>query len=350
MDYLIKYTQDQCDIFHIPVKSLPVDHDGFNFLDMEWRGGGYYDLPENPLKPGEPVVLVPKRFLRAPEINADTIESKVKGILSQDPELVRRFGGFIHKKVSEIDIEDIRRVFLTEDSIFKKYFEILSKNRSTSYDFENDLLKILSIKTYSKYFDSKVFPSESEFSCEDLSRLTLEFITIVKDHFSRTDGWKDAWRERDKRVIPCKEAVFGRIFRGMGNAYFSHLPRVTFESEVDMGNGPVDFKIIYKDCRIVIELKRLLNSSYLQGVQEQLPDYAYLSKATRAIYITGQHYTPINHPKNHHDNRIKQIEDSLSEIEDKMKAQNPNFKKLTYINISSAPHPSSSKIEIIKKT
>lgn len=351
MDYLIKYTQDQCEIFDIETTTLPVKYDGFNFNEMEWEGGGYYDLPENPLKEGTPVILVPKRFLRAPELYSDTIESKVKGILNHDPELSRKFSLFVNKKISELGIEDVRAVFLKDESVFAKYLEILSRERKEPYDFEEDLLRILSIKSYSNFFEDKTKPGSIN-SCESLLKQTLSFVDIVSDHFSRADGWRDVWREKGGKFLPHKEAVFGRIFRGMGYAYFSHLPTVTFEPEVDMGDGPVDFKIIYKDCRIVIEIKKLSNASrvgdpptpaYLHGVKEQLPDYAYLSRADYAIYITGQHYNSRNRPKNNHDDRSEEIEGLLNEVTAKMRSKRSNFKDLHYINIDFAPHPSASK-------
>ena len=348
MDYLIKYTQNQCEVLGIALKSLPVRYDGFDFKEMEWMGGGYYDLPENPMDPGHPVVLIPKRFLRAPELNSDNMESKVKGILLQDPQLVHRFGSLIHKRVSEIGIDDIRSVFLSDESVFKSYLEALSKNRSVPYDFEADFLKLLSVKSYSKFFSQLPRPTTVA-TGDDLVVRTFEFLEIVKDHFSRADGWRDTWRERGHTPIPCKEEVFGRIFRGMGYAYFANLPEVTFESEVDMGNGPVDFKIIYKDCRIVIELKRLVNSSYLQGIEEQLPDYAHLSHASHAIYITGQHYTQTNRPQTNHNARVTQIQSLVRSVEEKIKADTPEFQKLYYVNISFAPHPSSSKKELAPK-
>lgn len=301
MDYLIAYTQDQCKIHGIPLKQLPLQQDGFNFEEMEWKGGGYYDLPENLTKPGQAVVLVPKRFLRATEEAGDNIESKVRGILQHDPQLTERFSSFLHKKISEISTADIREVFLQEGSVFRSYLESLYQTRTEPYNFERDIYKILAIKSYASFFEDKEFPLEVN-GCDQLLELTLEFVTIFKDQCAAADGWREMWKlnENGDPARPQNEKVSGRIFRGMGMAYFHHLGGVTFEAEVGTGNGPVDFKVVYLDCRIVIELKKLSNASlkgdpplpgYIHGVKRQLPDYAYLSRATHAIYITGQHYT-----------------------------------------------------------
>lgn len=351
MDYLINYTQDQCRLLNIPLKRLPVEYDGFDFEEMEWKGGGYYDLPENLSHPGTAVIFVPKRLLRASELENDNIETKVKGILQRDTELARRFSLFLSKKVSDISITDIRGVFLEEGSVFKKYLEMLTEERTGSYNFEKDILKILAIKSYSKLV--KIKDVKDITSCDELLNKTLEFIQLYKDHLSVADGWKDAWQEDNGKLSPAKEVVIGRIFRGMGLAYFHHFPTVTFESEVGTGNGPVDFKVILGSCRIVIELKKLENSSpkgeppmpsYLHGIKRQLPDYAYLSKASNAIYITGQHYTKRNRPKNSHDERREAIEALVSEVETELKTKIKGFESLHYINIDLSPRESASNL------
>lgn len=351
MDYLISYTQDQCKLLGIPLKQLPLQEDGFDFEEMEWKGGGYYDLPENPLREGEAIILVPKRFLRASEIDNDHIETKVKGILSNDPELSSRFALFLQKKVSDIDINDIRTVFLEEESIYKMYIKLLTEERSSGYNFEQDILRILSIKTYSSYFNGKKLPSTVQ-DCDDLLKQTLNFIDIFKDHLSLTDGWKEMWFLENGSQRPQREAVFGRIFRGMGFAYFHHLPDVTFLPEVGTGNGSLDFAVIYTRCRIAIELKRLDNSSpkgeppipsYLHGIKEQLPIYTYLTKANHAIYITAQHYTSSNRPKGNHNNRVSEIRTLIPEVTEKMKKARKEFQTLNYINIDVSPKLSASK-------
>ncbi|MFA6430448.1 MAG: hypothetical protein WC229_00960 [Candidatus Paceibacterota bacterium] len=354
MDYLIEYTQIQCKLLGIPLKKLPLNNDGFDFENMEWKGGSYYDLPENPLKEGEAVILVPKRFLRATETENDHINTKVRGILSQDSELSKRFSMFVNKNISDISIEDVRSIFLQEESVFKSYIKALTQTRDKPYDFEKDILRILSIKTYSSYFEDNEIPKDIK-TCKDLLEKTLEFIDIFKDHCSVSDGWKEMWvmSDVDTEERPQREAVFGRIFRGMGFAYFRNLTKVTFLPEVGTGNGSLDFAVIYNDCRIAIELKRLDNSSpkgvppilsYMHGIKRQLPEYAYLIRAVYAIYITGQHFTSRNKPQGNHNNRVIEIQETVPLIEKEMKRKRKEFKSLHYINIDLSPKPSASGI------
>lgn len=69
-EFLVRYTQRQCLIHGIPLRSgVPLEH----VYDAENRGwrDGYFDLPVNP-RDGDPVLLVPRRIVRQlPWINYD---------------------------------------------------------------------------------------------------------------------------------------------------------------------------------------------------------------------------------------------------------------------------------------
>lgn len=354
MDYLIAYTRKQCKLWSIPLtKDLPVDTDGFDFAKMEWKGGGYYELPENPLRRGQAIIFVPKRFLRASEAQSDNFKSRIKGILQQDPRLKSRFASLISKKLSEISIGEIRKAILKEKSILKRYILLLSREERQNYDFEKDEFGILAIKTYSSYFDDLTIKSDVS-SCKEVLEHVMTFIEIFAEHMTDADGWKEMWAD-SQYIKPQKEVVFSRIFRGMGLAYFHHIPAITFESESGTGAGSVDFKVIFLDCIIVVEIKKLLASSprgnppikaYLHGLKRQLPKYAKLARARHAIYITGQHYTQ-THPNGsgkHHDKRVDEIESALSGVEKRLKKQIANFEELHYINLDFSPKQTASQL------
>jgi hypothetical protein len=67
---LVQYTQEQSNLWGIPLqKGAPLAH-YLNHDEMEWEDG-YYDLPINPLS-GDPLLLVPRRIVRLlPWINYD---------------------------------------------------------------------------------------------------------------------------------------------------------------------------------------------------------------------------------------------------------------------------------------
>ncbi len=349
MDYLISYTQKQCDIHEIPRdKELALDHDGFDFDpdEMNWRGGNRYKLPENPLKPGKAIILVPKRFLRAEDIDDEKMVKKVIGILSTDPHLCSRFTKLLEKELSEFNVVDIRRVFLEEHSVFKKYMEFIDKEDHDSYDFTEDPLAFLAHKKYKDLFDHLKKKKDIRTHKQVLNITQKFFIEAVK-HMSSTDIWRDMWKwgKNNKISRPNSEKVAQRTLFAMGKAYFINFPQLTFEPEVGTGNGPVDFKIIFKDCRIAIEVKRLLSSSYLEGIKSQLVQYSKLADTNYAIYITIQHYTksfPQLNGKSH-DGRISKIKSEILDIENNLKNEHTKFRGLFYYNADVSPKPSASK-------
>ena len=67
---LITYTQEQCQLWNIPLKtSVPINHI-FDLKNKDWYDG-YFDLPVSPFD-GSPILLVPRRIVRTlPWINYD---------------------------------------------------------------------------------------------------------------------------------------------------------------------------------------------------------------------------------------------------------------------------------------
>jgi len=351
MDYLIEYTQDHCKNLGIKMKVLPVQQT-FDFSEMEWTNGLHTNLPENPFRPGEPIIFVPKRLVRATEL-VQNGKNKIVGILRNDPLLKDRFFLLLSKKMNEIKIEEINRLLLSEESLFKKYFLVLEKEGITPYDFQKDILSFLAIKHYDNYFDKSKIDEDLK-SCDSLVKHTQALVEEFKKEMELRDGWKDMWKVSKGKNKPLSEIVFGRKFRAMGYAYFKHLKDVTFDAEIGTGGGFLDFRVIYKKCRIAIELKLLCNNSYagkpplrayIHGIKRQLPRYCLICEASHAMYITGQHYREQGgkKPKNH-DSRMKDVRVLVPEVEKDIRNNLSCFDSLVYENIDLSPRASPSKI------
>jgi hypothetical protein len=358
IDYLIKYTQKQCKLWEIPQKLLPINRDGFDFENMTWKDGGYYLLPENPLSPGEAVLLVPKRLLRAHEHEKDTgpFKRTLVGFLKENPRLMEQFSNLLSRNIDSITTQEIRGLLLQDEFLFKKLMETLDEKRSNPYDFNKDPLGFLDIRRYHYKLQNLKIDKDLD-SCEGLFKHVGKMLDIVNDELSQWDGWKEMWQDTSY-IKPQIEAVFGRRVRGIGFGYFEHLPEVVFKPESTTSGGPVDFEVIHKDCRIVIELKKLGNSTlagqpdplpaYLHGIRRQLPEYAIREKAKYAFYITGQHFTsswPRGKKRTHHDNRIGEIKSFIPKITTAIQEKVLNFKEIFYLNIDFSPKKSASKTD-----
>lgn len=351
MDYLITYTQEQCKKLNIETKSLPLSQI-FDYEEMNWTNGRYVMLPENLIKPGIPIIFVPKRLLRMDcEMNFNKAKSKLVGILKDDNQLSERFAGMLSKNINEISLEELNQAIFSDNTIVKKYLKTLEAEGIKSYDFEIDVMNFLAIKRYALFFDENRHASQ-DLSCAKIAQMTEDLTNIFNEHCSTQ--WKHFWRKDFRgNSIGCKEEAFGMVFLGMGTAYFSHEPDITFIQEAESGNGPVDFLVIYKDCKITIELKKLSNNqptgkppipAYLHGIQRQLPEYTKHLRAKYAFYITGQHRKESSgkKPKND-DKRELEIRTCLPNCEKEIRNLVPAFVKLYYVNVDLSPKASASK-------
>ncbi len=354
LDYLIKYTQIQANKLGIELTpNMPLNDRVFDYIENKWISGGLYDLPENPLKEGEPIVFVPKRLLRALDDDNDDLKQKVKYILKSDPELSLKFSSLIEKPLDDISIDAIRKALMTDESIHKAYFELTSEGRKP-YNFAGDAHNLLALKTFDGSYDIKDLKSAGITAPQnekEFIKLVEYLIEDFKDYFEDSTGWKDAWQDGSKAEKPKIEVDIGRIFWGKGTAIFGLFEEISFIPERGTNSGFLDFEIIWRNVRINIELKLLKNDStsnkssipsYLHGLQVQLPKYIKKTKANHAYYITGQHFKNGNLKKTNHTYRANAIRKALPEVESQLKKDN-KFKKLNYVNIDMTPKESASK-------
>jgi len=359
-DYLIEYTREQCSKLGIkPKKDLPLDNLGYDYINNEWLGGGYIELPENPREPGKPVLLVPKRLLRASDESLGSPQSRIVRILKTDPELSGKFGDLLTKNIDEITINKVRSVLMESTGTHRKYFEEAEKDRSVSYDFNKDKLQISADKKYEDYFENKAMPVRQIEGCEDVLKLTFHAVNCFKQEFDEGDSWREAWEKsprRSENLMPVPEPAIGRKFRGIANGIFKLFEDITFDSEIGTnGRGFVDFRVVYKSCRVAIELKLLNNAAqskkdkepaYLRGIKKQLPFYIKSGKCKYGVYITGQHYTEESPDwtNTNHDERRHEVEECIEEVEKELKEHMKEFQSLHHINIDMSPKESASKL------
>lgn len=351
MDYLIGYTIEQADRYGVARKpNTKVDHDGFDFEEMKWKRGGYYELPRNPIRPNEPLLLVPHRLIRGLDEVYDNPPSLVMSILRTDPELATEFASLVSKPIKEINIEDVREVFKQDTSVHKRYLESLELGRNKPYNFEKDPLNLLADKKFAGYFDDTAQPEVTDDS--QLNDAVKQLIEVFKNHFEIQDGWKQAWASTVPPK-PAQERAIGMILRGMGLAYFARDDATHFIPETGTGNGSADFTVIHGSSVVVIELKLLGNSAkagpkkvsaYIHGITHQLPNYAHNLKAKYAHYVTGQHFKS-DVPKQRNDTpRIAEIQAQLPSVEADLKTKVSGFQGVTYTNVVMVPHGTASEL------
>ncbi|MCU1249653.1 MAG: hypothetical protein JWQ49_2682 [Edaphobacter sp.] len=113
-EYLIQYTQRQCEVHNLPIRSLvPVNH-VYDPTERCWRDG-YYDLPVNS-EDGRAILFVPRRIVRQlPWINYDNfVKTEFRAYL----EARKRVGRVTGRAPSKAEVTSTSRV---ETSIIDAY-------------------------------------------------------------------------------------------------------------------------------------------------------------------------------------------------------------------------------------
>ncbi len=359
-DYLIEFTREQCEKYGIPIrKELPISNEGYDYIKNEWKGDAYIDLPEDPRDPGSPVILIPKRLLRATDDILGSPQSRVVKVLRQDPELAIKFKRLLAMRVEDISMKAVRQVLASSEKAHLDFYKNTEEERSQPYDFNKDRQQISADKRYEEAFKNIQLPVQKIEDCQQVIDLTLYAVNCYKEEFDNGDAWREAWRmlpKRSENPMPVPEPALGRKFRGIANGIFNLFDDITFDAEVGInGRGFVDFRVIYKDCRIAIELKLLDNAAtvkkdpipaYLRGVTKQLPLYIKSGHCKYGIYMTGQHYTEErpDWTKTNHDSRRQQVIDVIDQVEEELKQNVAGFKNLYYVNIDMSPKESASKL------
>ena len=117
---LIAYTQQQAQLWRIPLTAgVPVSH-YLDPRDMEWRDG-YFDLPVNPVS-GRALLLVPRRIVRLlPWINyADFYANEARLLLPPQPRLPR-YPGMTAAKRLEVAKAELVLKARQRPAIFEQY-------------------------------------------------------------------------------------------------------------------------------------------------------------------------------------------------------------------------------------
>jgi len=90
--------------------------------------------------------------------------------------------------------------------------------------------------------------------------------------------WNEDGTEKDEEAAQL-------LFLGLAQSYL-RLFDVEVDREVELGRGPVDFKIAHgTTCRLVIEVKKAHNGRFWNGLEQQLPSYLTSDDANEGWFL-----------------------------------------------------------------
>lgn len=297
-DRICLYTQSIAAEMKISVSTVRYDHVAFD------KGAqriivNSYKLPINPYT-DRPILLIPKKYLRPlPTINPDDYWSYCYS--AHSGLVAEMFGDDITNRVDKETIIDFAKAHPETRSQYVKEKE---EEGTEPYDFPNDPKGF--IKWYKATADFVAqHPHLLNFTTtQEFTNFVDELLSEFRNYVENNGGWELLWNDNE---TPKMESAAQHLFLGIVKHYCK-ANDVEISPEVNIGRGPVDFKVSQGyQFRALIEAKLARNSKFWNGLEKQLPKYMEAESITEGRFLVICH-TDADMKK------VKGIKDRVAEI------------------------------------
>ncbi|QRF67403.1 hypothetical protein [Ponticoccus alexandrii] len=259
------YTKAVCHELGIPTVARPHVRGRYNVDNQRWEQIICH-APLNPFSENQQVFLCPKEYLRPmPSLNPDSFWGYCYDQAAE--ELRMELGEDISRNVNK-DI--ILEKALQDFESVEEYVKHLEEIGGAPYDLENDPKGVVKW-----YYATRQFVSENpkvfNFGTQaEFVNFIDEMIATFKNYVENQGGW-DLVHNDDG--TPKSEAACQRLFLGIVRHYCK-ANNIDISPEVNIGRGPVDFKLSRGvEFRALIEMKLANNTKFWSGLKKQLPKY-----------------------------------------------------------------------------
>lgn len=260
----IDYTQAVCARHSVPVTIHRVRNARCHPDIGRWQDIDV-ELPTNPVN-GKPILLVPSLLLDdLPTLNADDwFNSNLNADIRSQMNLT--MGERVRK---ESIVEWARR---HPDRVRTWAREQTSRDDLSGYDFVEDRKGVVNWDGPAMAFAlaHPIQEIKQVNNQTDLVALITEVLDRFRHFIEDQRGWSLLWN--DDGTEKPEEAV-QLLLLGVAQHYL-RLFDVELDREVEMGRGPVDFKVTRgTSIRLIIEVKKAHNGRFWNGLDQQLPIY-----------------------------------------------------------------------------
>lgn len=278
---LIAYTQAVAARHKIPTHDVLVKRAQCDLNSGRWISRPVA-LPVNPFS-GRAILLVPKRFLNnLPVLNADDwFDSTFNADLRR--ELNVEIGQRVPKR-------EIARFAKRHPERIRAWADALRQNGTprSGYDFDGDPLGVSNWQSAGSAFGRQNPLGVTIATASDLVDFVNRLMEKFKMFIEHQSGWKLLWND-DGSEKPEEAAQL--VFLGMTREYARALG-VEIDREVNLGRGPVDFKITGgPGVRLLVEVKKLHNGDFWNGLEHQLPSYLASDGTREGWFLAIQYRT-----------------------------------------------------------
>lgn len=298
---LAEYTGIICAKHNIPTETIRYAQGEYDQENLLW-GPLEVDLPRNPFN-NKPILLVPKKFLKA----LPTIELNGFWDYCFDNENETLRNHFNNDVSSKVDKKTIVEVAKTYSTLRDNYIETVEEMDPEPYDFDADP------KGYIRWYEDsaryvKERPIQFAIANNEEFKESMEYILKeFRNYIQNQKGWALLWNDNGN---PKTEENAQSLFRGIVTHY-CRANDIDISSEVNIGRGPVDFKMsIGFKLRALIEMKLAKNTRWWHGLMKQLPKYLEAEDIGLGYFVAIM-YT------DNDEARIKDIHEIVTEVNQK---------------------------------
>jgi hypothetical protein len=320
--HFIAYTQEVCKRHNIPMECREVKNARFNKERKNWISEEV-ELPINK-KSDFPIILVPEKFLNnLPILNAGSwFNSNLNDDLRTDLNL--KIGQQVNKaRIVTLARQNASRVREWVD-------QVASENNLAGYNFTRDPMGVIQFDRQPVIFASKnPLDREKVATQEDLSLIVEDILHKFKIFIEEQRGWELLWNS-DETEKP--ESAVQLAFLGMARHYLAQYD-VELDREVELGRGPVDFKVSSGSKRkLLIEVKKLNNGRFWNGLERQLPSYLASDGSIEGWFIAVRYRDK------------RSAESKLKDLSVRVNKLNTDTQKIRFVSIDARPKKSASKL------
>lgn len=259
---LIEYTQAVAHRHGVPTKAVRVRHARCNLDSGRWIDETM-ELPANPFT-GRGVLLVPQRFLnQLPTLNAD---DWFDSTFNED--LRRGLNVHVGQRVPKREIVKAAR---RHPERIRAWADQLRRSGDVrGYDFARDPLGLVAWQEAGAEFAETNPLTASVRTAAELKAFVQQVLELYKLFIEQQGGWKLLWNDNgDEKPEEAAQLALLGLARPYCRAHGVELDR-----EVNLGRGPVDFKVTGgPSLRLLVEAKKLHNGDFWNGLERQLPSY-----------------------------------------------------------------------------
>lgn len=260
----VSYTEQICTELKIKTKPFTYNRGSYNPEYLR-RGLLKCSLPVNPDN-GMPILLTPKKYIRdLPTISADDFWNYC---YDNENEMLRNdFGQDITRNV---DKKTIIKLATKRPDLRAEYIACIEETDPEPYNLHADK------RGYFRWYeDSKHYCASNPLDLHFLDREEFQkciesIVSQFQNYVENNGGWNLLWND-DKS--PKSEEASQFLMQGIV-MHWCKASNIDISREVNIGRGPVDFKVSQGHAhRALLELKLAKNSKFWNGLSKQLPKY-----------------------------------------------------------------------------